>query len=314
MKSKVKIKARVGRVKAQGPAPSTAASTGSTPAPSPSRSLAGKRRGKASARTHTRHHPPHQTISQRVAKKLTQSRATNLSGSVVGVPGVPVAIPGPPTQEEIEASNPPGRLRKYLQPGEGREYDPDSPDTPEGRLSQFNLEDWHAPARDERGFHDPITVEFPPSVLEELATHANSGKFPLKKSVKQLIRVLVHEGLHILRRLDPMPDSHMNIIDLGNYLNAAAEITYGYDSVFTEGRHKAHKLKAIGAVNEARKLVHDLIVLAKRIPAEELRDKYKRSLEIEFKTLLTTGVNKVKTNVRKNVSERKRKRRHENGG
>jgi hypothetical protein len=150
--------------------------------------------------------------------------------------------------------------------------------------------------------------------MDEISLFTNSGDFPLKKSAKQFIRVAVQEFLHVIRRLNPMPGSHQAMIDIGNFLNATAEITYGYESTFEHGRTRIEQLRGIGAENEARKLVHDLMVLAKKIPVSELSAKYYHRLEVEYRQFLKAGAKKVKTNVKQIRVARKKKRRHENGG
>lgn len=201
------------------------------------------------------------------------------------------------------------RVRSYLKPGQGKYFDPSSPDTAEGRLSRYNPEDWYAPSKNEHDHGERLIVEFPHAVLDELTNYVNSGKFPLGRSVKQAVRVAVLEFLFVLRKLEPIPNSHMALIETMTFLNANSAITSQYEEQFTTGRANIYRLSAMGAVNEARKLVHDLIALAKKIPAKDLRAKYMQDLRREFRGLLASGKKTVRTNVRKNAKSKGRKKR-----
>lgn len=206
---------------------------------------------------------------------------------------------------------PPGRIRQHLRPASAaaRHWNPNSPDTPEGRLVHYNPEDWHAPAKDERGHSNSLRIEFPPEVMEELSKHVLSGRYPLGNSIQQAIRVSVWEFLQILRRLEPVRDSNMELIETLNALSHHAEITTGYESKFRDGKEAANKLLGMGAWNEARKLVADMLVLAKNIPSKELKSKYVGDLKNEFKGLLKVpSTNVVKGNVRANQHSKKRKK------
>jgi hypothetical protein len=205
--------------------------------------------------------------------------------------------------ERLLDTRPPSRIRRYVPADKGRNWNDDSPDTPEGRLAKFNPEDWHAPAKDDNGHTDRLMVDFHPAIIDELSAHCNSGNFPLGRSVKQAVRVAVFEFLQILRKLQPLPDSHMVLIEQATLLNSHAQVAFGYEEQFAVGRKNANKYIAMGAKNQARKLVHDLITVAKKIPVRELRDKYRTELEYEFRSLLKTS-NVAKTNVKKNRRRR----------
>lgn len=206
-----------------------------------------------------------------------------------------------------------GKFRKYLKPGKGREWDEDSPYTPEGRLTKWNLEDWFAPSRDEKGHEERLTIGFPPAVIEELSMYAVNIP-ELRNSIKQAVRVAVLEFIRTLKFIQPNKKSDMSRIDAAVKLNHAAEVLAGYEDTFAAGRQNVHLLLLTGMKNEARKLAHNLVTIAKGIPSKEGRVKYQRSIEREFKKLLADGKS-VKANVYRNrILKRARRRQREESG
>lgn len=181
------------------------------------------------------------------------------------------------------------RVREYLTDSQGRGWNPQSPSTPEGRLSKFNDEDWFVPTKDEAGHPSHVpSFDVHPAVVEEIMAHVESGNFPLR-SMRHFWLVAGIELLRVLHKLHPLKNSHISIIDAALSLNKHAEITASYERVFSEGRNRVEKLVGIGAENEARKLAQQLIVIAKRIPAVELRDRYAGDMEHDFRELLGSG-------------------------
>lgn len=224
----------------------------------------------------------------------------------------PKAAPQPTIQQATTklTGSTPGRFRKYLTDKQGRQWDTNSPDTPEGRLTQFSTDDWFAPSADEKGHVERVTVDFPTTIVSEMSFY--SRNIPeLKKNVQQFVRVACLELLEVLHKMVPRKDSDMNRIEAQTTVNAKAAILAGYEETFNNAKKEIYKLTGMRAFNEARKLVHDTMRWAQAIPASELRERYLSAITGEFRGLIKQ-TKSVKTNVAKNkVLKRARRRMSE---
>jgi hypothetical protein len=191
-------------------------------------------------------------------------------------------------------------IRTYLPPGEGREWDPSSPNTVEGRLGKYNPQDFYAPTKDEHGNTIRITVELHPGLVEELAAIVRSRHFPFRDSIRQALNVAAQELVWILRRLNPQPNSNAAVMESAALVNYHYETMLHYETVYIRGRQNVQDLMAKGAMNSARKAAMELIASARRIPPRDFRERFLKQLEAEFGGLLRKGRGTVRPNVRRN--------------
>lgn len=194
--------------------------------------------------------------------------------------------PAPAPRSASHSTTPRRGVRRYLSPDAGRNWNPDDPLTTEGRLGKFNPEDWHPPAKNTHDHFDHVKgIIWPPEVTQEVASIINSKNWPVK-SVDQFIRIAVVELLQVFRRLDPRPNHHMAHIELLSHTARHIDLVLGYEDAFGLMRSQVSRLVGRNLMNEARKMAHKMIGIAKKIEVSELRAKYVGELRREFGSLL----------------------------
>jgi hypothetical protein len=242
-----------------------------------------------------------------------------------------------------EAAEPrsPGRLRKYMQPGEGQEFDVDNRRTSEGRLADpqssswyvpdgrekwleikrspgrsvrdlrqsdvgpFRSEDFHTKASDDRGHNRTLDVSMPEQVINELQAIIDANVFPVR-NVKSLVRTLIVEGittLHELARQHDLviPKSHPQHIEQICRINRGMQMTLGYDDVLEQSCALIRAHRQRGYRNKARAALHETLASVQAIDVEEVRKRWLNDLRAEFNDLMRGAPAKQKLHARERV-------------
>lgn len=227
------------------------------------------------------------------------------------------------------ATTPPatvGRLRKYLKPGEGREFNPEDRTTTEGRLINPSSPSWHVPdgreswlsttkrptrsvgnlrrkdvgpfraedfatkASNDRDHSRTLEIPMPEQVINELQAIVDADVFP-SRNVKALARTLIVEGvltLHEIARHHGLmiPKSHLQLIDQICRINRNLQQTLGYDDAIEQSCDLIRTHRRCGYRNKARAALHELLATVKTIEIEEVRTRWERDLRAEFRDLM----------------------------
>ena len=217
-----------------------------------------------------------------------------------------------------------GRLRSYLNPENGRSFDPDDPTTSEGRLvdpqslswhmpsgeegwmqrrtgarardvragdvGRFKLSDFSTRASDERGHDKTVKVSMPPQMLNELHALVDAKVFPVR-NVEALARTLVYEGmllLHQIAKQDSLmiPNSHMEQLDALAIVGRNMESILAYDEMLMRNCELVRELLSSGVRNKARASVYEMLDLVERINSKELRARWTKQIKSEFGHML----------------------------
>lgn len=224
-----------------------------------------------------------------------------------------------------DSSRVPGRLRRYLDRSNGRDFDvSESADTPESRLVDPDHPSWHVPAgnephmrrrpgrsvrdvrmrdvgrfklsdfstraSDERGHSRSLKIHMPEQMINELTAIVDARIYPTR-NVEALARTLICEGLDLLHRIAQqdgllIPNSHMQQIEAQAIINRNAESVLAYDEVMDRACELIRNLQRRGARARARTMVFETIANAEKIPSRELRDRWLREIRSEFAALM----------------------------
>lgn len=230
-----------------------------------------------------------------------------------------------PSQHFQVDSQPPGRIRQYLPPDDpNSEWNQRSPETPEGRLSGLKESDWSVPQGDEPYLRDDdgsrsgsrsgngegqqydkryraedfhvatinsydhqVTISVPMTreMLVRVQTILRSKRLPFS-SRENFVNVAVFELIQICNRLEPLPDSHIAVLESMNDLNHNFKVMVDYDYTIRQSCRVIHDLVEQRLKNNARIMVHDLLRDIQRIKSREVREKHRKRVVEEFGSLI----------------------------
>jgi hypothetical protein len=230
-----------------------------------------------------------------------------------------------------------GRIRRYLNPGNGREFDVTDDRTPEHRLVDPESPGWHVPtgrephlrkrigvsvkdvtARDVGRFkvkdfatratnqHDhkaKLTIHVPEQMLNELTAIVDSKVFPAR-NMESLARTLIYEGLELLHeiaRQDSLyiPNSHMQHLEALATVHRGMMSVLAYDDILETMCGTVRELERRGVRNKARTGVYEMLAIVDRIESGELRRRWRKQIEREFRELMPGRPAQVHTSRRR---------------
>lgn len=152
---------------------------------------------------------------------------------------------------------------------------------PTGVVERYDPQDFILPGQDHNGNSERIFCRVQPSIERELDVIVQSRNWPFKTK-GDVIRWCVHQGIKMLERMEPMPNTFMPVAES---IQAAAR-DQEYWHAFQTSLDQLEKTIGLhmnsGSEEEAMKLLSECKTSALKIQEDIWREKFMKEFERRF--------------------------------